>query len=167
MKNTIYSIVLILFSTLIGCTSSEPNPSALVGKHTFELLQKMETISQEEFNTHFLTLTELREFAKDTTIKNTFRNAVTNVSKETHNKRLQQSYEMIKESGKRYNIDWNVITFREYPYEIKDESGIAFQNGYVAFDFNDKKFVAKIVSIHYKNEQRLFNLSNIEPVRKQ
>ena len=97
MKKSIYIIVLTFVSIVYtSCTSSEPKPEELVGKHTFELLQKMKTISQEEFNAHFITLDELREFAKDTTIKNTFRNAVTNVSKETHNKRLQQAYEMIK-----------------------------------------------------------------------
>jgi hypothetical protein len=167
MKKSIYITILTFISLLVSCTSSEPKPQELVGKHTFELLQKMKTISQEEFNAHFITLDELREFAKDTTIVETFRNAVTNVSNETHNKRLLQSYEMIKESGKRFKIDWKAITFREYPYQIKDESGITFQDGYVAFDCNGKKFVSKIVSINFKNKQRLFNLSNIEPVRKQ
>lgn len=163
MKKAVYILLVIC---IISCTS-KTQPEELIGKHTFELLQKMNDISQEEFNAHFLSLDELREFAKDSTIEATFRNAVTNVSKETHNIRLQQSYEMIKESGKRYDIDWKAIAFREYPYTIRDESGIAFQDGFVAFDHKEKKFVTKIVSITFKGEQRLFNLSNIEPVRKQ
>jgi len=163
MKQAIYIVLLI---GIISCTS-QPKSEELVGKDTFELLQKMNDLSQEEFNTHFLTLDELREFAKETTVEDTFRKAVTNVSQEVHSRRLQQSYEMIKESGERYQIDWKAITFREYPYTVRDESGIAFQDGYVAFDHNKKKFVTKIVSINFKGKQRLFNLSNIEPVRKQ
>ncbi|MEM6719072.1 MAG: hypothetical protein AAF611_07155 [Bacteroidota bacterium] len=167
MKKSIYSRCLIITMLVMGCNSSQPKAEELIGKHTFELLQKMNDLSQEEFNTYFLSLNELREFAKDTTIEDTFRNAVTNVSKEVHAIRLQQSYEMIQESGKRYKIDWKAITFREYPYTIRDESGISFQDGFVAFDHNEKKFVTKIVSITFKGKQRLFNLSNIEPVRKQ
>ncbi|PTX61702.1 hypothetical protein C8N46_104346 [Kordia periserrulae] len=165
MKKSIF-IALIVFTSIISCTT-QPKAEALIGKYTFELLQKMDTLSQEEFNSHFISLAELREFAKDTTIEETFRFAIKNVSKETHNIRLQQAYEMIKESGKRFKIDWSAITFKEYPYTERDESGVTFQDGFVAFDFNDKKFVTKIVSLTFKNEQRLFNLSNIEPVRKQ
>ncbi|MEM6685323.1 MAG: hypothetical protein AAF617_05950 [Bacteroidota bacterium] len=165
MKKSIF-IVFTIFVGFISCTS-KPNPEALIGKHTFSLLQKMNDLSQEEFNSYFLSLNELRELAKDTTIQETFRNAVTNVTQEVHSRRLQQSYTMIKESGKRFQIDWTAITFREYPYTIRDASGIAFQDGFVAFDHNEKKFVTKIVSITFKGQQRLFNLSNIEPVRKQ
>ncbi|WP_420573111.1 hypothetical protein [Kordia sp.] len=167
MKKSIYILVLVLTSTLISCNSSQPTPEELVGKDTFELLQKMETISKDDFNTYFISLEELREFAKDTTIKDAFRNAITNVSKDIHLIRLQQSYDMIKESGTRYEIDWKNIKFREYLYQTREESGITFHDGFVAFDDQDKKFVAKIVSINCKGKQRLFNLSNVEPVRKQ
>lgn len=167
MKKLIYSIVFTLICSFYSSCTSSPKPEALAGSYTFDLLQKMNDLSQEEFNTHFLTLDELRDFAKDTTVKEIFRNAVTRVSKETHTKRLQQAYEMIKESGERYKIDWSNISFREYPYTFREESGIQFQDGFLAFDYNEKKFVTKIVSIMYKDQQRLFNLSNIEPVRKQ
>jgi hypothetical protein len=167
MKKSFFATTFSIFLLLLVSCSSQSKPEALIGTYTFELLQKMDTLSQEEFNSHFITLKELREFAKDTTVEATFRKAVTNVSQETHNIRLQQAYEMITESGKRFNIDWSAITFREYPYTERDESGVTFQDGFVAFDYDGKKFVTKIVSLHFNNEQRLFNLSNIEPVRKQ
>ncbi|AXG70941.1 hypothetical protein KORDIASMS9_03196 [Kordia sp. SMS9] len=163
MKKAVYIVIL---TFIISCTS-KPKPEEIIGNYTFQLLQNMRNLSQEEFNSYFISLEELREFAKDSTIEDTFRNAITNVSKETHTMRLQQAYEMIQESGYRYHIDWRNITFREYPYTVRNESGVAFQDGFVAFDFNEKKFVTKIVSITFKNQQRLFNLSNIEPVRKQ
>ncbi len=168
MKKSIYIFALTFVSIVYtSCTSSEPKPEELAVKQTFALLQQMDSISQSEFNSYFISLDELREIAKDTSISKTFRNAVTNVSKDIHGKRLQQSYDMIKESGKRFKIDWKGITFREYPFIMRDEDGITLQDGFVAFDYKEKKFVTKIVSIKFKNEQRLFNLSNIEPVRKQ
>ena len=167
MKKYTFCIYIIVTVFVMSCTSSQSKPEASAGSETFALLQKMNSISQEEFNTHFLTVEELRDFAKDSTVKDIFRNAVAKVSKETHNKRLQQAYQMIKESGERYEIDWTTITFREYPYAVREESGVSFQDGFLAFDYKDKKFVTKVVSINYKNKQRLFNLANIEPVQKQ
>jgi hypothetical protein len=165
MKTPLYFVIVVCFG-MVSCTST-PKQESPVGNNTFALLQKMNTLSQDDFNAHFLTLEELREFAKDSTVKDIFRNAVTKVSTETHNRRLREAYQMIKESGERYKIDWNNIRFREYPFTLREESGVTFQDGFLAFDHGEKKFVTKIVSITYKDQQRLFNIANIEPVRKQ
>ncbi|WP_298514794.1 hypothetical protein [uncultured Kordia sp.] len=167
MKKSIYITILTFISILYTSCTTQSKPEGFAVQQTFRLLQQMDSLSPNEFNSYFISLDELREIAKDTSVSKTFRNAITNVSKEVHYKRLQQSYEMIKESGKRFEIDWKDITFREYPFVMRDEDGITFQDGFVAFDYKEKKFVTKIVSIKYKDKQRLFNLSNIEPVRKQ
>ncbi|MCH2196059.1 hypothetical protein [Kordia sp.] len=168
MKKSIYIAIFSFVSMVcISCTS-ESKPEDFASKKAFGLLQKMNTMSQEEFNSHFISLNELREIVKDTAVNETFRNAITRVSKEIHNNRLQQSYTMIKESGKRFEIDWKDISFKEYPYVMRDEeNALTFQDGFLAFDYKEKKLVAKIVSIQYKDKKYLFNFSNIEPVRKQ
>lgn len=166
MKKSIYILAFAIVSIIIGCETSEPKPAELVGKHTFELLQKMQTISQADFNKHFISLEELRVFAKDTAIEETFRNAVTKVSQETHDKKLQQAYEMIKESGERNSIDWKTITFKEYVYQTRADNGILFHDGYVVFVNDEKEYVAKIISFAFNDKQRLYSLANFEPVRK-
>lgn len=163
MKKAIFIFIL---TCIISCTSKKPTTVQLVGKHTFELLQNMETISQEEFNKYFISLEELREFVKDTVVAETFRNAIMKVSPETHNTRLELSYQMIKETGETYAIDWNAIEFKEYMYQTKLHEGFDFHNGYVVFTHNKKEYVANIISLMYDGKQRLFNFSNFEPVQK-
>ena len=167
MKKSIYIAILTFVSIALFSCTSQPKPEGFAPEQAFGLLLKMNTMSQDEFNSHFISLNELREIVKDTAVNETFRNAITRVSKEIHNNRLQQSYEMIKESGKRYEIDWKDISFREYPYVDREENILTFQDGFLAFDYKEKKLVAKIVSIDYKGKKYLFNFSNIEPVRKQ
>ena len=166
MKKVIYFLCCSLV-LLASCTSNAPKPEELVGKHAFELLQQMDTISQEAFNSYFTSLEEMRAFVKDSSVADTFRNAILKVSPETHNRRLKLSYEMIKETGQTYAIDWQTIRFKEFVYQTKLHEGFNFQEGYVVFVHNEKEYVAKIISFMFEGRQRLFNFSNFEPVRDQ
>ena len=99
MKKSIYIIFLIVISVVYSSCNSNASAEGTIGKHTFELLQKLDTISSANFSNHFISLEELREFVKDTAIQENFRNAMTSLSKENYKKGLLQAYEMIKESG--------------------------------------------------------------------
>lgn len=166
MKKTFYITFLIIISVIYSACNSSASADDPIGKYTFELLQKLDTISSADFEKNFITLEELREFAKDTTIQGTFRNAITTVTKEIHQERILQSYEMLKESGKRQQINWQNITYDEYVFQLRLDSGVTFQDGYLLFTHDSKKYITKLVSFNYKEKQRLFILSNFEPALK-
>jgi len=149
-------------------TACNSNVSAdgTIGKYTFELLKKLDTISSADFNNHFITLEEFRAFVKDTTIEANFRNAITRVSKEKYEKGLLQAYEMLKESGETQQINWKNITFKEYVFQERPDSGVTFHDGFVVFHHDTKTFMAKIVSFMYEEQERLFILSNVEPTNR-
>lgn len=162
MKKSIYILFLIVISVMnISCNSSA-SADEPIGKHTFELLQKLDTISIVDFSNQFISLEELREFVKDTTIEENFRNAMTKISKEKYQKGLLQSYEMLKESGKTQQINWSNITYEDYIFQSRLDNGVTFNDGYILFAHNTKKYMAKVVSFEYKEKQRLFILSNFE-----
>jgi hypothetical protein len=163
MKKSIYIISLIVISVVYSSCNAGASADETIGKRTFELLQKLDTISSASFSNHFISLEELREFVKDTAIQDNFRNAMTSLSKEKHQEGLLQAYEMIKESGVRQQINWKDITFKEYVFQERPDNGVTFHDGFVVFNHHTKTFMAKIVSFAYKGEQRLFILSNFEP----
>jgi len=166
MKKTIYIAFILIISVVYNACTSSTSVDEPIGRKTFELLQKLDTISSADFNDYFLSLEELREFVKDTAVQDTFRNAMTTVSKAKHQERLLQAYEMLKESGEKFEIDWNKITFEDYVYQIRSDSGVEFHDGVVVFNQDAKKYLAKMISFEYKGEQRLFILSNFEPALK-
>lgn len=166
MKKSIYIIFLIVISVVYSACNSVATADGTIEKHTFELLQKLDTISSADFSKYFISLEELREFVKDTTIDENFRNAITKISKEKHQEGLLQAYEMMKESGERQQIDWKKITFKEYVYQLRSDSGVTFHDGIIAFNHDTKTYMAKIVSFPYNGEQRLFILSNFELVNR-
>ncbi|QHI34767.1 hypothetical protein IMCC3317_01110 [Kordia antarctica] len=162
MKKTIYIPLLICISLVYNACNSNASADEPIGKHTFELLQKLDTISSADFGNYFISLEELREFVKDTTIEENFRNAMTKMSKEKYKKGLLQSYEMLKESGERQQINWANITYEEYAFQLRLDNGVTFNDGYLLFTHNAKKYMAKVVSFEYEEKQRLFILSNFE-----
>ncbi len=166
MKKTIYIAFLIIISVVHTACISSTTVDEPIGRHTFELLQKLDTISNDAFSNHFISLEELREFVKDTAIEATFRNAITTVSKENHREGLLQAYEMFKESGKRHEINWKNITFEEYVYQVRPDSGVEFHDGFLIFKHNSEKYLAKVISFEHHEKQQLFILSNFEIVVK-
>ena len=163
MKKLIYILFLVVISVVYSSCNADASAEGTIGKHTFSLLQKLDSISSADFSNHFISIEELRTFAKDTTVEASFRNAITSVSKEKYEKGLLQSYEMLKESGVRQQINWKDITFKEYVFQERPDSGVTFHDGFVVFNHDTKTFMAKIVSFEYEDEQRLFILSNFEP----
>lgn len=164
MKKTVYIAFTLIISVVYNACTSSTSVDESIGRKTFELLQKLDTISSADFSTHFLSLEELRTFIKDTTVQDTFRNAIALISEEKHQERIQQAYEMLKESGKKFTIDWNKITFEDYVYQIRSDSGVEFHDGFVIFTHDSTKYLAKMISFEFKGEQCLFILSNFEPV---
>ena len=166
MKKSSYIIFLIIISVVYSACTSSTAVDETIGKHTFELLQKLDTISKEDFSNYFISLEELREFVKDTAVQDDFRNAMTTISKEKHQERLLQSYEMLKESGETNQIDWSKITYDNYLYQLRLDNGVTFHDGFVIFYHDSQKYLAKVISLEYEEKPRLFILSNFEVVTK-
>ena len=88
------------------------------------------------------------------------------MSKEKHQERLLQSYEMLKESGETNQIDWSKITYDNYLYQLRLDNGVTFHDGFVIFYHDSQKYLAKVISLEYEEKPRLFILSNFEVVTK-
>ena len=140
-----------------ACSSGKLDEPEKVGKHVFNMLQKMNTLSFEEYSNYFITLEELRALGENEEVVTSeeTRNMLTSYEKQEYDENLKFSFEMLKEEAGNNLVLWEDIEYFDFTYEKKTEAGITGIEGKLTFQYNDTSYLVFVSAIWDGNEYKL------------
>jgi hypothetical protein len=96
-------------------------PQSEVGKAVFSLMKDMDTISSKEFTKRVMTYEEMQSLVNDKSfpLGDYMRNEM-KITPDFHKTVSEAEYTDIKNSGVKYTIDWNKITFVSFKHDFQE-----------------------------------------------
>lgn len=137
------------------CSNKKPEQ---IGKQVFAMLKNLDSDnSQTDYLENFLSTKEINVLGTDQQIVKSekTRQIMTSMTKEKWQRRLERSYDRVKEKGKKFKIIWKNIKYIDFVCQIKEQEGIKGCEGDLRFKANGILFAMEIVSIFNGHEYRL------------
>ncbi len=153
---------IMLFFLIPICSISiakEVNKAIDMGKYTFGVIKRLNEETSEEYLKHFITPEDYRTLAENEKIDISLRNQMSSSTKDYLNNFLYKSYHQVKKSGKKVNINWNKIKYKDYTYLIENHKGLDSYVGTLYITYKDKEYKIEVSSLLIDNSFKLVNIS--------
>lgn len=139
-------LLLIVFFTITFSAHSQDfsNITSLekMGKYAFNILKNLDKTSEKEFKNSLLSLAKIKMHVnkKQNYAKNETRDDINKIATETYNQKINEEYIALKEKGKEFNIEWNVIEYLDYTHSQKTKDGFTVVRGKLIFKHKENKY---------------------------
>lgn len=156
----LYILPLIFLTSFMGKKLKAPDQ---VGKHVFKILKSLDTQSKVNFASNFITITELKELAKNENVVmgEITRNELNAIQKKDWNARYEGYYNEIKRKNEKYEIKWKEIEYSDFVYKIKYNDGIKTCRGHLYFKYNGTPFKIRASSFFNGKEYKLVKIKSL------
>lgn len=133
-----------------------------IGKQVFGILKELGSENKADYAAHFMSLEEMHALADSEEIDEDERDRIKAMSQEEWTELIiGWGYNRITDRGKKYGIDWEEIVYADFTHELKEEDGIKGCKGTLSFEFREKLYTVRVVSIFDGTAYQLAIISSL------
>lgn len=163
MKKIYFLICLSIASSFTACESNYVSHQN-VGKHVFQTLQTLDTLSKETFYTKFVSLKELKNMVQNIKEGNKLIPKIAEMTNEAYQADISDIYDNIILDSENNYIRWENTEFVDYKYQTSRNRSMTLNHGTLFFKHNEEDFSVGVYWITDLNTSGLLGLGGLQRV---